>query len=71
MAVLEDLPNKIIVDLQPDDDIIPLTTRQATVVDGTAIVQAMGKPPWVKTCPQWADLAIHWTASAENMMRSI
>ena len=52
MAVLEDLPNKIIVDLQPEDDIIPLTTRKATVIDGMAIVQAMGKPPWVKTCAQ-------------------
>ena len=31
MAVLEDLPNKIIVDLQPEDDIIPLTPRNATV----------------------------------------
>jgi len=43
MAVLEDLPNKIIVYLQPEDDIIPLTTRKATVIDGMAIVQAMGR----------------------------
>ena len=55
MAVLEDLPNKIIVDLQLEDDIIPFTTRKATVIDGMAIVQAMGNPPWVKTCAQWAD----------------
>jgi len=27
MALLEDLPNKIIVDLQPENDIIPLTPR--------------------------------------------
>ena len=47
MAVLEDLPNKIIVDLHPEDDIIPLRTRKATVIDGMAIVQTMGKPPWV------------------------
>ena len=26
-----------------------------TVIDGMAVVQAMGKPPWVKTCAQWAD----------------
>jgi len=58
MAVLEDLPNKISVDLQPGDvtnDIVPLKPRKATVIDGMAIVQAMGKPPWVKTCAQWAD----------------
>jgi len=26
-----------------------------TVIDGMAVVQAMAKPPWVKTCAQWAD----------------
>ena len=66
MAVLEDLPNKIIVDLQPEDDIIPLTTRKATVIDGMAIVQAMGKPPWVKTCAQWAD---HFIATLDSKCR--
>ena len=67
MAVLEDLPNKIIVDLQPEE-----TTRKATVIDGMAIVQAMGKPPWVKTCAQWADHFIATLDSkAENMMRFI
>ena len=58
MAVLEDLQNKIGVDLQPEDvtkDIVPLTPRKATVIDGMTIVQAMGKPPWVITCAQWAD----------------
>ena len=58
MAVLEDLPNKISVDLQPEDvtnDIVPLKLRKATVIDGMAIVQAMGKPLWVKTCARWAD----------------
>ena len=48
MAVLEDLPNKISVDLQPGDvtnDIVPLKPRKATVINGMAIVQAMGKPP--------------------------
>jgi len=34
-----------------------------------AVVQAMGKPPWVKTCAQWAD---HFIAmlGAVTMMRS-
>jgi len=66
MAVLQDLPNKIIVDLQPEDDIIPLTPRNATVIDGMAIVQAMGKPPWVKTCAQLAD---HFTATLDSKCR--
>jgi len=71
MAVLEDLPNKIIVDLQPEDDIISLKPRNTTVIDGMAIVQAMGKPPWVKTCAQLAD---HFTATLDSktaMIRSI
>ena len=69
MAVLEDLPNKIGVDLQPEDvtnDIVPLTPRKATVIDGMAIVQAMGKPPWVKTCAQWAD---HFIATLDSKCR--
>ena len=66
MVVLEDLPNKIIVDLQPEDDIIPLTPRNATVIDGMAIVQAMGKPPWVKTCAQLAD---HFIATLDSKCR--
>ena len=66
MAVLEDLPNKIIVDLQPENDIIPLTPRNATVIDGMAIVQAMGKPPWVKTCAQLAD---HFIATLDSKCR--
>jgi len=69
MAVLEDLPNKISVDLQPEDvtnDIVPLTPRKATVIDGMAIVQAMGKPPWVKTCAQWAD---HFIATLDSKCR--
>jgi len=55
VAVLEDLPNKISVGLQPEDvtnDIVPLKPRKATVIDGMAIVQAMGKPPRIKTCAQ-------------------
>jgi len=62
MAVLEDLPNKIIVDLQPEDDIIPLAPRNATVIDGMAIVQAIGKPHvlnWLTTSQ------LDWTASAD------
>ena len=26
-----------------------------TVIDGMALVQAMGKPCWIKTCAQWAN----------------
>jgi len=36
--------------VQPEDvtnDIVPLKPRKATVIDGMAIVQAMGKPSWV------------------------
>ena len=62
MAVIEDLPNKVIVDLQPEDDIIPLTPRNATVIDGMAIVQAMGKPP----CAQLAD---HFIATLDSKCR--
>ena len=72
MAVLEDLPNKIIVDLQPEDDIIPLTPRNATVIDGMAIVQAMGNHHGSRHVLNWLTTSqLHWTASAENMIRSI
>ena len=42
MDVLDDLPNKISVDLQ-DVTNVHLTPRTATVIDGMAIVQTMGK----------------------------
>ena len=34
-----------------------------TVIDGMAVVHAMGKSPWVKTCSQWAD---HFTAALDS-----
>jgi len=60
MAILEELPNQ----KKPDDDLQPqevtnvgvlMLPKKVTVIDGMAVVQAMGKPPWVKTCAQWAD----------------
>lgn len=29
--------------------------RKVTVIDGMALVQALGKPAWIKTCAQWAE----------------
>jgi len=58
MAVLEALPNKAGGYLQPEDvtiDTVPLPSMKVTAIDGMAVVQAMGKSPWVKTCSQWAD----------------
>jgi len=34
-----------------------------TVIDGMAVVQAMGKPHWVKTCAQWAG---YFTATLDS-----
>lgn len=60
MAILEELPNQ----KKPDDDLqpqevtdvgVPMLPKKVTVIDGMSVVQAMGKPPWVKTCAQWAD----------------
>jgi len=58
MAVLEALPNEAGGYLQPEHvtiDTVPLPPRKVIVIYGMAVVQAMGKPPWVKTCAQWAD----------------
>lgn len=66
MAILEKLPNKTGSDLQLEDvtnDTAPLPPRKVTVIDGMAVVQAMGKPPWVKACAQWAD---HFTATLDS-----
>ena len=66
MAILEELPNKTGGDQQPEDvtnDTAPLPPRKVTVIDGKALVQAMCKPPWVKTCTQWAD---HFTATLDS-----
>ena len=35
-------------------DTVPVPPRKVTVIDGMAVVLAMGKPPWIKTCAQWA-----------------
>ena len=63
MTILEEMPNEkktgdIRVDQQPQSaatDICPLPAKSATVIDGMALVQAMGKPSWIKICSQWAD----------------
>jgi len=47
MAILEELPNKTGGDQQPEDvanETAPLPPRKVTVMDGMAVVQAMGKP---------------------------
>jgi len=52
MAILEELPNKTGGDQQPEDvtnEIASMPPRKVTVIDKMAVVQAMGKPPWVKT----------------------
>jgi hypothetical protein len=67
MAILEELPKKTSEgDQQPEDvtpDSAPLPPKKVTVIDGMAVVQAMGKPPWVKTCAQWAD---HFTGILDS-----
>jgi len=34
-----------------------------TVIDGMAVVQTMGKPPWIMICTQGAD---HFTATLDS-----
>ncbi len=66
MGILEELTNKSGVDRQPEDvtnGTAPVPPRKATVIDGMAVVQAMGKPPWVKTCAQWAE---HFTTTLDR-----
>ena len=55
MAILEELSNQ----KKPDDDLqpqevanvgVPTLPKKVTAIDGMAVVQAMGKPLWVKTC---------------------
>ncbi len=55
MGIFEWLANKSGVDLQPGEVIngtAPVPPRKVTVIDGMAIVQAMGKPTSIKTCTQ-------------------
>lgn len=40
-----------------------MPTKKVVVIDGMAVVQEMGKPPWIKTCAQWAD---HFTAALDS-----
>jgi len=56
IGLLEKLPNKTGDDLQLEDSLPP---KKVTVIDRMAVVQAMSKPSWIKTCAQRAD---HFTA---------
>ena len=69
MTILEELQNEKRtgdgVDQQPQSaatDSCPLPAS-VTVIDGMALVQAMGKPSWIKTCSQWAD---HFIAALDR-----
>ena len=60
MSILEELPKQTVTadDLQPESTITdgcPLQSRKVSVIDGMAVVQAMGKPAWITTCAKWAD----------------
>ena len=44
-------------------DTAPLPPGKATVINGMALVQAMGKPCWIKTCAQWAN---HFTTVLDS-----
>ena len=60
MSILEELPKQTVTtdDLQPESiitDGCPLQSRKVSVIDGMAVVQAMGKPAWITTCAKWAD----------------
>src|SRR6476469_9587304 len=64
MSILEELPNQdkpkdsqpvestTVTDVQPETttEYAQRPQKKVTVIDGMAIVQAMGKPPWIKTC---------------------
>ena len=74
MGILEELPNQKTTeaDHQPEivpedgeqaEDIAEVLPKKVTIIDGMAVVQAMGKPPSIKTCAQWAD---HFTAVLES-----
>jgi len=66
ICLLEELLNKTGGDLQPEDgtnDGTSMPLKKVTVIDRMAVVQIMGKPPWIKTCAQWAD---HFTAILDS-----
>lgn len=58
-TILEELPNRKRtsdddIDQQPQNattDGCPQPTKKVIVIDGMAVVQGMGKPQWIKTCP--------------------
>ncbi|KAL5007723.1 hypothetical protein ScPMuIL_016529 [Solemya velum] len=76
MTILEKLPNQEVTNQgqqsensaenveQPEDitDVL-VPPKKATIIDGMAMVHAMGKPQTIKTCAQWAD---HFIATLEN-----
>ena len=39
---------------------------KVAVIDGMAVVHAMGKPTWIKTCANWAD---HFIATLESKVK--
>ena len=57
MGILKDLPKKLTGSGQQQEDVNPEWSppcpNKATVIDDMALVQAMGKLQWVKTCAQW------------------
>lgn len=60
MTILETLPKQDLheYDQQPQEitmDEVVQPVRKVTVIDGMALVQALGKPAWIKTCAQWAE----------------
>jgi hypothetical protein len=69
MNILEGLPSQVpVVDTQQTDQgtTEEVSTKKVIVVDGMAVVQAMGKPTWVQTCGQWAE---HFLATLENQTK--
>ena len=76
MAILEELPNQETTtsgqqtevateDGEQPEDIsdVMLPPKKVAVIDGMAVVHAMGKPTWIKTCANWAD---HFIATLES-----
>ena len=59
IGILKDLPKKLTGSGQQQEDVNPEWSppcpNTVTVIDSMALVQAMGKPQWVKTCAQWVN----------------
>ena len=66
MGILKDLPKKLTGSGQQQEDVNPEWSppcpNKVTVIDGMALVQAMGKPQWIKTCAKWAN---HFNANLD------